>query len=285
VLGGAQLAVGAAAIFARYGLTGAEPLAVAASRLCIASLVLLALAVLRRERGSSTTSRDRTILGLAGVALAIHFASWIGSLNYTSVAISTLLVSTTPIWTALYDIVVRGRRFPAGVPIAFVAGAVGLVMVTGASRTLPPHPGYAVLGAVLALIGSLGFAAYLLLVREVSRHLSTRTIVTYTYSAAAAALVVAALAFHQPPPPLHATAAWGGILAMALVSQLLGHTGMNAALRWFSPMAVAFSTLIEPVAAAVLALLIFGEALSAVAVLGAVLLLAAIGAAIWLAPD
>ena len=72
---------------------------------------------------------------------------------------------------------------------------------------------------------------------------------------------------------------------MALISQLLGHTGMNAALRWFSPSAVSFSTLLEPVFAAALALAIFGETLSAIAVAGACVLLASIGTVLWIAPD
>ena len=67
-------------------------------------------------------------------------------------------------------------------------------------------------------------------------------------------------------------------MAMALISQLLGHTALNAALRWFSPSAVAMTTLLEPVTAAVLALFIFGETLSPLAVAGGLLVLLAIGA-------
>jgi drug/metabolite transporter (DMT)-like permease len=141
------------------------------------------------------------------------------------------------------------------------------------------------LGAALALAGAAAFAAYLLFVREVRADLSTRAIVTTTYSTAAIVLVIMALLARQPPPPLHAYAAWGGILAMALISQLLGHTGMNAALRWFSPTAVSFSTLLEPVFAAALALVLFGETLSTIAILGAVLLLGSIGTVLWTAPD
>lgn len=138
---------------------------------------------------------------------------------------------------------------------------------------------------MLALLGSAGFAAYLLLVREVRAALRTRTIVVHTYTMAAIALVLAAAVGHQGPPALHSYSAWGGILAMALISQLLGHTGMNAALRWFSPSAVSFSTLLEPVIAALLALALFGEQLSGVAIAGAMLLLGAIGLIIWTAPD
>ncbi len=277
--------MGAAAIFARYALAGAPPLAVAAARLCIAAAILVIIAALHRRTRQTTTAGQRKLLLCAGVALAVHFGTWIASLEFTTVAISTLLVSVTPLWTALYDVLVRGRRYPLVVPLAFLAGIAGLAMITHGAHSPPPQPGHALLGAGLALAGSAAFAAYLLLVREVRADLTTRTIVTMTYSTAAVLLVVTAAAAHQAPPNVHAYAAWGGIVAMALISQLLGHTGMNAALRWFSPSAVSFSTLLEPIFAAVLALLIFGETLSALAIAGACLLLTAIGTVVWIAPD
>ena len=285
ILGGAQLAVGAAAIFARYALTAAAPLAVAAARLCIAAAVLLTIALVARERASTPTPAQRLTLIAAGAVLAAHFATWIASLDYTTVAISTLLVSTSPLFTTLYDAVVRRRRFPLVVPLAFITGVAGLLMITRANHSPAPHPGHAMVGALLALTGAAAFAAYLLLVREVRADLSTRAIVTTTYTAAAIVLVILALLAHQPPPPVHAYAAWGGILAMALISQLLGHTGMNAALRWFSPTAISFSTLLEPVIAAALALVLFGETLSGLALAGALLLLGSIGTVLWIAPD
>jgi drug/metabolite transporter (DMT)-like permease len=277
--------VGAAAIFARYALLGAGPLAVAALRLSLASAVLLGIGAIFRERAAPISRTHRSILIAAGVALALHFATWIASLEYTTVAVSTLLVSTSPLWTTLYDAVARGRRFPLVVPVAFIGGIAGLALVTSSNHSPPPHPGHAVLGAALALGGSAAFAAYLLLVRDVRAALSTRAIVTTTYTTAAIVLVVAALVAHQPPPALSSYGAWGGILAMALISQLLGHTGMNAALRWFSPTAVSFSTLLEPVIAAALALVLFGETLSGAAIAGALLLLGSIGAILWIAPD
>ncbi len=277
----AQIAVGAAAIFARFALTGAQPIAVAASRLAIASLVLLAFAALQsvRTRGEPVQQKsgDHAIFFAAGVALALHFAGWIWSLEYTSVAISTLLVSTTPIWTALYDSLFFKRHLSAAAWGALAVGITGLVMVAGYSTTRAPVPGFEILGAALALTGGIAFAAYFLLIRDVRDAYGTRAIVTRTYTWAAIVLVIAAAAARQAPPPLTDAQAWGGILAMALVSQLLGHTALNAALRWFSASAVALTTLLEPVTAAILALLIFGERLTPSAVAGGVLILAAIG--------
>lgn len=277
--------MGAAAIFARFALTGASPLAISAARLCIAALLLLAFAASRRAPSAGAISfRARIVLACAGAALATHFATWIGSLDYTPVAISTLLVSTTPLWTALYDAFVRKRPLPPLAIGAFVAGAAGLAAFVGFDTTPPPYPGAPLLGDALAIAGAIAFAAYLLLVRTVRDALATRTIVTHTYTWAALLLVSAALLARQPLPPPGNTLAWGGIVAMALVSQLLGHTAINASLRWFSPSAIAFTTLLEPVFAAILALVIFGERLAPGALAGAILLLASIGTVLWTEP-
>jgi drug/metabolite transporter (DMT)-like permease len=216
------------------------------------------------------------ILAFAGLALAVHFATWIASLQFTSVAVSTLLVATTPIWTAAYDAIVLKRPLTRLATVAFVTGGAGVCAVVGFNRAAPPIAGHELLGALLAIAGSIAIAAYFILVREVRAQLDTRTIVTHTYTWAAVLLVAAAAVAHQPAPAAHDTIAWGGIAAMALISQLLGHTALNASLRWFSPSAVAFSTLLEPVVAAALALLVFGEGVAPIAVAGAVVLLASI---------
>ncbi len=247
-----------------------------AGRLTIASIVLLAIALLRSPGALRVARRHGTILAAAGFALAVHFATWIASLQYTSVAISTLLVATTPIWTAAYDAVFLRRPLTRRAFAAFFTGALGVYAVVGFNRTAAPIPGHDIGGALLAAAGGMAIAAYFILVREVRPDLGTRTIVTHTYGWAAILLIIVAAAFHQAPPPAGDAIAWGGIAAMALVSQLLGHTAMNAGLRWFTPSAVAFSTLLEPVVAAVLALVIFHEAVAPLAIVGAVVLLASI---------
>ena len=279
LLGGAQLAVGAAAIFARYALGAAEPLAVAALRLCIASLVLIGIAWFRRPKAGAarSTPRQRLLLAIAGAMLALHFAGWIWSLEYTTIAISTLLVTTTPLWTTIYDALVLRRTPPLAVWIAYAAAAAGLMLVVGFTGAAPPIPGHVIFGDALTLIGSAAIGAYFIIVREVRDALSTRTIVSHTYVWAAIVLVIAALIAKQGPPPLAATQAWIGILAMALISQLIGHTALNASLRWFSPSAVAMATLLEPIFAAVLAAIMFREGMSLPAIAGGVLLLFAIG--------
>jgi drug/metabolite transporter (DMT)-like permease len=276
----AQLAVGAAAIFARFALGGAGALAASASRLGIAAGVLMALALVRGARpaqDNTVASHDNMRFAVAGVALAAHFALWIWSLEYTGVAVSTLLVATTPVWTALYDALALKRMLSPAALGAMAAGGAGMYYVVRDASARPPVAGHEPLGALLAVGGAIAIAAYFLTVRTVQHKYGTRTIVTRTYSYAAIVLIAAAAIAHQPPPSLHDGRAWLGILGMALISQLIGHTALNAALRWFSASAVAFSTLLEPVSAALLALAIFGEGLGGAAIAGALVLLGAVG--------
>jgi len=277
---GGQLAIGAAAIFARFALGGAGPIAVSALRLAIAALVALAIV-----RGFERLSPRRELaFGLAGIALAIHFATWIGSLAYTSVAVSTLLVTTTPIWTEAYDSI-RFRRAPtAGFGVSLVLALAGVAAIAFSHPAVPaPIAGHALLGDGLALLGSIAIGAYLIIVRDAgtvegeAQRLGTRQIVARTYGWAALALIAATFVAHQDAPPMSDTSAWAGILAMALVSQLLGHTALNAALRDFTPSVIALTTLLEPIVAATLAAIVFRETLSWQAAGGGIAILSAVG--------
>lgn len=276
----AQLAIGAAAIFARYALQGAGPFTVSALRLGIAALLFL-LAAGRIRRLSPARE---WAFALAGVALAVHFAAWIASLQFTSVAVSTLLVTTTPLWTEAYDIA-RERRGPTRVfTFALICALAGVALIaSGRAAAAPPVPGHASLGAGLALLGSFAIGAYLVVVRDAgatadSARIGTRQIVARTYGWSALALVITAASLHDRIPAAGNATAWGGVLAMALVSQSLGHTALNAALRDFSPSTIAFSTLLEPVIAALLAALLFREALTPATLLGGALVLLAVAA-------
>ncbi|MDQ6933046.1 MAG: DMT family transporter, partial [Candidatus Eremiobacteraeota bacterium] len=210
---------------------------------------------------------------------------WVWSLQFTSVAVSTLLVCSSPIWTAAYDSVVHRRTLPRLGWLGFCCGAIGLAMVLHSGTTRVPIPGHESTGYSLALGGSVAIAAYLMLVREVRSQLSTRDIVTRTYTYAAVALALAALLTHQGPPVLANTTAWLGILGMALISQSLGHTAINVSLHFFSPSAISFATLFEPVVAAVLAAILFGETLGGLTLLGGCIVLLSIGTVLYAEAD
>jgi len=269
----AQLAIGAAAIFARFALVTGGPLAVSAARLALAAVPIVALAA---WRGRLRRIDDRTEwrLVLAGLVLALHFATWISSLRFASVAISTLLVCSVPVWTEIIE-AVRRRRIDPVASASIVGALLGVAIVVGA-----PDRANTPLGIALALVGALAFAAYLLVVRGTDPRYDTLAVISRTYPVAAIALALAASALRDPLPAAGDWRGWAGILAMALLSQLFGHTALNAAVRVLSATFVATMTLLEPVIAAVLAAWLFAERLGPLTALGAIVILGAIALAI-----
>ncbi|HEV8021129.1 MAG TPA: DMT family transporter [Candidatus Lustribacter sp.] len=273
LLAGAQVAIGAAAIFARFALTAAGPLSVAALRMGIAAVPVVVLALLRRRYVAFDAPTERR-LQLAGLALAVHFGTWITSLQYASVAVSTLLVCTTPVFTELWSLAVTRKPRPLALAGLLLAIA-GVAIVTGApSRSDTP------LGIALALCGAVAMGAYLLLVRASDPRYTVLAVVGRTYPIAALVLTGAALLAHEGVPPPSAGGAWAGIFALALVSQLFGHTAINAAVRVLSVTFVAMTVLLEPVIAAVAAALVFGERPAPFTAAGALLVFIAIALAI-----
>jgi drug/metabolite transporter (DMT)-like permease len=274
----ANLAVGAAAVFARFALVSGGALAVSCARLTLAAVVLVTFAAARGRLRVIDRRAERRLV-LAGALLAIHFATWIGSLNFASVAISTLLVCSTPVWTELYA-VLRRRSIDRAAAFSVLGALVGVAIVVGA-----PDRANTPLGILLALVGAVAFAAYLVVVRGVDHRYTTLAITSRTYAYAAILLAAAALVTRDHLPPLTDEHAWGGILAMAFLSQLFGHTALNAGVRVLSATFVSTFILLEPVIAALLAAWLFHERLGSLTALGAVVILAAIAIAIRAEPS
>ncbi|HLO67172.1 MAG TPA: DMT family transporter [Holophaga sp.] len=278
----AQVLVGAAAIFARFALTGADALAVSALRLALAGGPLLAWALARRRLKRLDRSLEAGFAA-AGALLALHFVTWIASLGAIPVAISTLLVCTAPVWNTLYDRVAEGRRPGARFWGASLLALAGLGLVCSGPSRGTANPAW-IRGCALATAGGMAMAAYLVLVQKLDRRaggVPTLGIVARTYAWAALGLVGAAALAGSPPPALGDRPAWMGILGMALVSQMGGHSLLNAAVRRIPAVTVAFTTLLEPVCAGLLAALVFGERLGPAMVAGGALILAGVVLCLW----
>jgi drug/metabolite transporter (DMT)-like permease len=275
-----QTAIGASGIFARFALSGTGPVMVSALRLTIASAILIAVH-LRSDR-QAVSRRHEQLFCFCGIALAAHFATWMASLCYVSVATATLIISTAPLWTTLYDLVVLKNRPSLKFWCGFLLAGLGTFLIVtgntagGASHNLAVHNfGAELFGEMLAAIGGIAFAFYLIVIRSITHTYSTLTIITRTYSWSAVFLWLAAIGFGESMPGTNIQS-WSGIFAMALIAQLFGHTCLNASLKTFAPRIVALTTLLEPVIAGVLASIIFGEILSTQMIIGAVLLLGAL---------
>ena len=265
------LAVSTGAIFAR--LADAPALVIAAYRLGIATLILAPITFWRaRGELARLSGRDLMLAILSGFFLALHFATWISSLDYTSVANSVVLVNTNPLWVGLLTpFVVKERVKRAAVFGIMISVIGGAIIGYGDFAT----GGKALFGDALALAGSMCAAIYLLLGRNLRRRLSLLPYIFVCYSSAAVILWAIVLSLGLPVSGFNTTtlaAFWG----MALISQLIGHTSYNWALKWFSAGLIAVSLLGEPIGATLLAYLIFDEGLTVYKIVGGIFILTAI---------
>jgi len=226
----------------------------------------------------------RTVLSLvaAGVALAIHFWAWFVSLQYISVARSTLLVSTTPLWAGLGMWALTRRSPSRAFWIGLAVSGVGAWLVTAHNGAQPPlQEAGATVGDGAAILGAIGIAVYFLLVAPHQGPLGTWRVVAWTYPSAAAAtwsaLLLTGSTGNAMPLSLNA---WAAIAALALVPQLIGHTALNWSLKHFTAGAVGAATLLEPVFAGWLAWLILDETPTLNQIVGAAILLAGVALAL-----
>ncbi len=260
---GLTLALGIAAvsfgsIFVTYAhRAGAGSVAVAAWRLIFACSVLLPYAgAASRTELRAFTRRERLLCALAGVFLGLHFATWIASLRYTSVASSVVLVSLAPVFVGLGSWALLGerlsRQLAVGLAIALVgSAAIGWGDFRGGRAPLT--------GDLLALAGAVAMAGYLLVGRRVRATRGLLPYIAHVYGAAALALLALVAVLREPLLGL-SPAAYAWMLALGLVPQLLGHTTLNWALRHVSVTYVSMVCLAEPIGAGVLAFIILGEA-------------------------
>ena len=276
-LAGAVIAVSSSALFVRAAQEGASSLAVAAWRTVIAAALVAAWTVPRRRQEiASLTAGDAAAAVVAGVCLAVHFASWIGSLEWTSVAVSVSLVNTAPLFVATLGPLATGER-PSR------AAAVGAIVATAGATAIGLNAESAagrddLRGAALAVAGAVSVAAYLVAGRRVRDRMPLDLYVTLVYGTAAVCLMGAALLTGQTlsgfgPRP------WAAIVGLAVVCQIVGHTATNYAVRAMPASVVATALLAEPLLATAAAYAALGERVGGGQLAGAALVVAGIATA------
>lgn len=273
------LAVSTAAIFVRFAQEAGLPsLLIAAGRLTLSALVLTPFALSRYLPQIRGLKRDELLLAASsGLLLAVHFASWIASLEYTSVLISVVFVSTNPIWVALLEFFFLKTRLNrvviAGLLLALVGGI--LIGSSGGGDGAGSQP---VLGAVLALVGGVAVAIYLIIGRKLRARLPLLPYIWLVYGWAAIFLVLMVMLTRTPVIGFPADSyLW--IVLLALVPQLIGHTTFNYALQYLSATYVSIAIQMEPIGSALAAFLLFREVPTAIQLGGSLLILFGVGAA------
>jgi drug/metabolite transporter (DMT)-like permease len=262
------LAVSTASLFIRYAQADGVPsLVIAAFRLALASLVLAPYALSRH--GSELrgfTRRQWALVLTSGVFLGAHFAAWITSLTFTSVASSVVLVSSSPLFVALLAAVVLREKLSRWALVGLVltlsgAAVVGLADVCAPSgcpswQSFVQGPAFG--GDLLALLGALAIAVYLVAGRALRASVSLTSYIFTTYGTAALVLCTAVWATRLPVAGFSGQA-YFWLTLLALVPQLLGHSSFNWALKYLPATFVSVTILGEPVGSIVLAAVLLHE--------------------------
>ncbi len=265
------VAVSFSAILIR--LAHAPPLAVAFYRNAMAAAILLPLALARhRDEIRALSRRQWGIAALAGGLLAAHFALWIPSLSYTTVAASTVLVTTQPVWVALLGRAVPGERMSSRALGGIALSMVGAVIISGGDFGVSSRAAF---GDLLAVAGAVMAAGYFLSGRSLRPRLSLLSYVGVAYTTCAALLALAMVVSRTPFSGFGARG-WLLFALMALVPQIMGHTVFNFLLAHEEAAIIAIAVTAEPVGASFLALAFFGEIPRWTAVAGGALILSGI---------
>jgi drug/metabolite transporter (DMT)-like permease len=281
------IAFSTSSIMTRYAQAYAPSLVIAAYRLGLASLVVVPLAVGRYGGALRRLHRGELLLSVtSGAFLAIHFATWITSLEYTTVASSLVLVWTSPLFVALLSPWTLRESISRPVRIGLIISLTGSVLVGlsdacawRAGIVCPPASeflhGRAIFGDMLAVAGAIGGAGYIILGRRLRPSVELIPYISIAYGTAAVLLSAAVGALGLPASgyPLQA---YGWFALLALMPQLIAHSTYNWALRYLPAAYVSVALLGEPVGSTILAYLLLGEHPAVLMLAGSALILTGI---------
>lgn len=252
-------------------LAGEAPaLIISVYRLLIATVVMTPF-YLRKGLVSHKEIPPKIIVWniVSGLVLALHFVGWISSLKITTVSRSVVLVSTSPMFVALFGRLFLKERLNRSIVIGLIVSITGITIMTAWETSLT---GGNLSGDLLAILGAVCASVYWLIGRSLRQRISNTM---YSYIAFATATVVLVIVVTL------SGFSWTGysqftylmFVLLAVVPQLIGHTSFNYALKYLPAVVVAIVVLGEPIGASILAFFILKESVNLGTLMGGVVVL------------
>jgi drug/metabolite transporter (DMT)-like permease len=243
-------------------------------RLFISVLLLLPLFLTRYvSELRLITKLDWLYSMIAGIFLALHFILWFESLNYTSVASSTVLVTLQPLFAFI------GGYFFFKEKISFFTILSGVIAILGSAIISWGDfrvSGSALYGDLLALIACALVTVYLMFGQNVRKRLSLITYTFIVYSFSSITLFIYVIAKNESFIPSQSSD-WIYFFLLALIPTLLGHSLFNWVIKWMSTSTISMAILFEPVGAIILAYFFLDEGLIWSQIIGGTIVIGGIG--------
>ena len=261
------ISISFAAIFIR--LADAPPLVIATYRLGIASFVIVPVVLIRsRKNFNRPANSDILLMFFSSAMLALHFALWITSLSYTSIASSVILVTSNPLFVAVISYFLWRERLTRLMLLGVMLTLAGTVFIARSGFTVSSDT---LLGDVLALSAALAAAVYLVIGRHLRKRVDIGSYLAIVYSGAAVILLVATLVAGYSLSGYSSTT-YIMMILLAVVPQLIGHSSINIAVRLIPATFVAIAILGEPVGATILGYFVLDEAPAWAEIVGGILI-------------
>ncbi|MEK4386959.1 DMT family transporter [Solibacillus sp. FSL W7-1464] len=262
------ISVSLSAIFVK--LASADAGVIAFYRMLFSILIMLPWFLMKYSNEIKVLSkRDWVFSSIAGVFLSFHFILWFESLNYTSVASSTVLVTMQPLFAFIGTYLFFKEKITLQTFIAGGVAILGSVLISWGDFKIS---GTALYGDILALIACALITGYLLFGQDVRKRLSLVTYTMVVYSVSTITLFFYIIIKGESFGPYPAID-WMWFILLAIIPNLLGHNLFNWALKWTSTNVISIAILFEPVGAALLAIFIFNEYLTVSQIVGGLIVI------------
>lgn len=255
-------------------LSSAPSLVISSYRMLI-TVLLLIIPMLSKHKGELTkiTKKDYFLCIISGIFLALHFAFWIASINMTTIASSTVLVSCSPIFVAIASYFLfkekLSKRAIFSIGLAF-CGTI-LIALEGKSTAMES----AAKGNAMAFLGGIFVAGYFILGNIVRKRVNAIPYVFIVYSVSTIVLFILCFTTNTKIYP-YSIKEFILFFALALFCSILGHTIYNWMTQYVSATFISSSTLCEPVFASIIALILFNEVPSTNTLIGGIIILVGI---------
>jgi drug/metabolite transporter (DMT)-like permease len=273
------LSASSAGVISRYALgAGTPPLVVAAMRVTLAALFLTPFALRHLDEIRQLRRRDLILIGISGIWMGAHFALWVASLEHVGVLIATVLVTSSPIWTAILEITFLKVRLTQMIFVGLIAVIIGNILIAAAGNSPTMFGDNPTLGVFMAISASIAIAIQRVIGRGIRMRLSVIPFLWMLYGSAGITLLSVvlitgtSLVGYSPDAYL-----W--MVLLTLFPQLIGHSSYNFALRYIPATQVALAVQVQPVIAAFAALILFAEIPTLLQVIGSAVIILGVLAA------